>query len=263
MPEDYRDIQEGLTEYVIAGTIIFLVLAALFLVFIVISLSRRRRLQQEKRVMQEQFKQELLRAQLEIHENTLKNVSLEIHDNIGQTLSLAKLNLATLILNSNLQTDEKIKDSHQLVTKAIHDLRGLSRSLDTDYVRHNGLLPSVAHELKLLGKAAEIETKLNLVGQPVLPGPEKSLIMFRIIQESLNNIIKHAEAKEISVNVEQNEKTLAVKIIDNGRGFDMTQVEAGLGIRNMQHRAVLIGARIDVESRPGRGTEIRLELETN
>ena len=98
MDENYRNIKEGITSYVYTGTFVFMLLAVLFLLFIYITMNRRNRLLREQQAMQAQFQQELYRAQIEIQEQTLQTISEEIHDNIGQTLSLAKMNLSLIQL---------------------------------------------------------------------------------------------------------------------------------------------------------------------
>ena len=102
------------------------------------------------------FQQTLLQTQLEIQEQTLKTISEEIHDNIGQALSLAKLKLNTVDFTKQEQLIEKITDSKNLVSKAIQDLRDLSRSLNTDNIAAMGLIRAIEYELELFRKSGYI-----------------------------------------------------------------------------------------------------------
>jgi signal transduction histidine kinase len=268
MPDDFREIQGGITNYVRLGTLIFLILSALFIVFIVVSTQRRKKLLAEKKQMKYKFDQELLQTQLEIQEQTLKTISQEIHDNIGQVLSLTKLNLNTIDINKQEELQEKIKDSKDLVSKAIHDLRDLSKSLNTDNIAAMGLQRAIEYELEMIRKAG-FETVLEITGETIRMEPQKELILFRIVQETLNNIIKHAEAKKITVTMNYTPDTMEMKIKDNGRGVDLSPLNAGtdggfgLGIRNMHNRAKLIGADFNMSSSIGNGTIVSLIVPLN
>jgi two-component system, NarL family, sensor kinase len=266
MPEDYRDIQEGLTNYVQIGTAIFLVLAILFIGFILFSVQRRRKLEINAKELKSQFQQELLRTQLEIQEQTLKNISEEIHDNIGQALSLAKLNLYMLPESADEAAQQKISNTKELVSKAIVDLRGLSRSLDTEFIQDLGLQQAIEYELDMIKKTGTHNTILEVEGTVFRFDKQKELIVFRIVQEVLNNIIKHAKADKIIVQANYQTDKLQLTVTDNGQGVDLTPLNEndhsnfGLGIRNMHNRAKLINAGFSMNSTIGKGTEVKIIL---
>jgi two-component system, NarL family, sensor kinase len=246
----------------IVGTITFFVFILAFFLFVKQYQRRKYMHIQEKQFLQSQFSQTLLQSQLEIQEQTLKNISQEIHDNVGQVLSLAKLNLAT----SQSLHDEKVTASQQLVSKAIQDLRDLSRSLDTDYVAQMGLLRSVEYELEMIQKTGTLQTKLNVEGSLYKFDKQKELILFRIVQEILHNIIKHAGASAVSVQFMYTDDALKLTVIDDGKGFDLSPLNDdnnsafGLGIRNMHNRAKLMGAEFSMHSKKGEGTTATLLL---
>lgn len=220
----------------------------------------------EKNEQENQQKNELLRAQTEIQEQTFKNISQEIHDNIGQALTLAKLNLNTMLPQENEQLCEKILNSKDLVSKAIADLRDLSRSLDTDYIKEMGLQRAIEYELEMLQKTGTIGTFLHVEGTMVRLDKQKELILFRIIQETFHNIIKHAEATQLEVSIQYKPSELEMLIADNGKGLDLTPLseannpEFGLGIRNMHSRAKLIGAVFEMKSILEKGTQVKILL---
>lgn len=242
-------------------TAILLVLGIFILTFFL--MFKRNQLLSRRRISE--LNNELLRTQLEIQEQTLKTISQEIHDNIGQTLSLAKLNLA-------LEDEEKsggnikVASSHQLVSKAIQDLRDLSRSLNTDYVAEMGLIRSIEYELEMISKTGVIKTNLRVEGQQRKLDKQKELILFRIVQESLNNIIKHAGADQLMVTADYQPQELLITINDNGKGVDLILLNEngnavfGLGIRNMHNRAKLIGADFSMASTIGGGTTVNIKL---
>jgi two-component system, NarL family, sensor kinase len=251
---------------IIAGSVA-LIFIAIFTIT-VIMYSRKKSLLHfsEKELMNASFQQTLLRTQLEIQEQTLKNISQEIHDNIGQALSLAKLNLNTMLVADDELLKQKISISKELVSKAIVDLRDLSRSLNTDYVADMGLLRAVEYELELIYRSATIKTNLEVTGSPYRLDKQKELILFRIVQETFNNIVKHAAAQNISVGFNYNINFLELSIADDGKGVDLQPLNEeanttfGLGIRNMHSRAKLIGADFTMKSSIGTGTEIKINL---
>ena len=217
----------------------------------------------EKEQLKAQFSQTLLQSQLEIQEQTLKIISQEIHDNIGQVLSLAKLNLNTIDQAKHDETAIKIIDSKNLVSKAIHDLRDLSRSLNTDNISALGLVKAIEYELEMTRKAGKHQTLLEVEGTVQKLDPQKELIVFRIIQEVLNNILKHADARSIKVNAVYNAE-LRLTITDDGNGFTVPankeEETRSLGLRNMESRAKLIGADFSINSSPGNGTTVNLGI---
>jgi signal transduction histidine kinase len=266
MHPNYREIQEGLTGYVYVGTVIFLLLAGLFVFFLIISLERRKKLKGEQEKMKTEFQQTLLQSQLEIQEQTLHNLSQEIHDNIGQVLSLAKLYIGTIDIYQPETALEKINDSRDLVGKAIQDLRNLARSMNTGHITELGLLRSIEYELELIGKSGALIPQFNVQGQPVKIDAQKELILFRIFQELINNIIKHAGAKKVDIRIVFTGEMLNITVTDNGKGFDATQPDhpgnpkSGLGLRNMKSRAQLIGADLSISSIPGTGTTTHIRM---
>lgn len=265
MQQSYRDIQEGINNYVYLGTGIFLTLALLFVVFIIISVRRRKRLSMEKEQLRIAFEKELLHTQLEIQEQTLKTISQEIHDNIGQALSLAKLNLNTMDTASPEELQAKIVNSKNLVSKAIQDLRDLSRTMNTDHIAALGFTRSLEMELEIMRKSG-FKSAFRIEGNVQKLEPRRELILFRIVQEVLNNVIKHADAETITVTAKYEAENLKLTVQDNGRGFDRKAVAgtgdktAGQGLQNMESRSRIIGANFSIVSKPGSGTTIIIDI---
>lgn len=227
---------------------------------------KRRTYFKEKQQLKSDFQQTLLQTQLEIQEQTLKNISQEIHDNIGQVLSLAKLNINTMNCEEPEALQGKINDSKLLISKAIQDLRDLSRSLNTDYVVEMGLLRSVEYELELIKRTGILETVMRVEGKPYRLEQQQELILFRIVQEILHNIIKHAKATLVDVYVQFEPELFTLTVTDDGIGFDASKLEAadytgfGLGIRNMHNRAKMINTNFILNSIIEKGVTIILSL---
>jgi len=255
-----------MSEPLIAGSLIIIVLLVFILLFINEYNNKKRVHITEKIEMENEFQQTLLQTQLEIQEQTLKNISQEIHDNIGQALSLAKLNLNTMPPTNDEALQQKILNSKELVSKAITDLRDLSRSLDTDYVQEMGLQRAIEYEMEMIRKTGTIETNMIVEGTLFRLEKQKELILFRIVQETFNNILKHAGAKAINVHIDYETRGFTLIIKDDGKGVDLQPLtdgknnNFGLGIRNMHSRAKLIGADFIMNSKIGEGTEVKIVL---
>ena len=260
--------KNDLILYVVTATILLLAIGFFIIVFIQLYTKRRRQFMAEKKDIEQRYAQTLLQSQLEIQEQTLKTISQEIHDNVGQVLTLAKLNLATTTAASE-EGNGKINTSRQLIGKAIQDLRDLSKSLNTEYVEEMGLIRSIEYEFEMLKKTGTIETQFTITGNTIRLEKQKELILFRIVQESIHNIMKHADAKILSASIEFQENSLIILIKDNGKGFDISPLNDeenrtfGLGLRNMKNRATLIGAQFSIVSSIGSGTELYIHLPFN
>lgn len=251
--------EENLITFILVGTAIVVVLVAFVILLSFLFTARKNKLLKEKQLMKSQFEQELLQTQIEIQEQTLKTISQEIHDNVGQVLSLAKLNLNTFEVNP----EGKLKNTKELVSKAINDLRDLSRSLHGDKMAEIGLQEAVANELRILQNTGQFETQLKVMGEPYKLEPQKEMVLYRIVQEALHNSVKHAKAGQLQVMLNYHPALFTLTIIDDGRGFDINALESsktGIGLKSMQNRAVLIGGVFSIRSSAGRGTEINIEL---
>jgi two-component system, NarL family, sensor kinase len=245
------------------GSTILVGLIGFIIYFIYRYQKRKAESLRDSNMLKDQFKQTLLQTQLEIQEQTLKTISQEIHDNIGQALTLAKLNLNTMLPVSDSLLEKKIMNSKELVSKAITDLRDLSHSLDTDYVLEMGLQRAIEYELERIQKSEVAIAILEVEGNSYRLPKQKELILFRIAQEAFNNSLKHAEPKTIKVDITYSVEGVRLVISDDGKGMDLLEIFApntGVGTRNMQSRADMIGASIRFESSPGNGTSINIFL---
>ncbi len=258
MPPQNYQIVTG----VVIATIVFLLAGFFIVILIAYANSRKKKFIQEKQIMQSEFQNELLRTQMEIQEQTFKTISQEIHDNIGQVLSLAKMNLSKFEID-RLNSDEAVLSAKNLVSKAVSDLRDLSKTLNTDTISTIGLMKSIELELQLVEKTTGIKTSMQTNGHSLQLSPQQELILFRIVQESLHNSIKHASPTLLSVVANFEDEKFHLTVADNGKGFNFSTVDAeGSGLRNMLSRSKLIGAEWKLESASGKGTLIHITIHT-
>lgn len=253
--------QIDIYSFLVAGTLILLLLFCFIVVFLFLYKNRQQKHRYELRAMEDRYGKEILLAQLEIREQTLKYISEELHDNLGQVLSLVALHLSTLELEVSPAGIPKVGLIADLVHKAVADLRNLSRSLDADKIGQEGLVEVIRFELDILGKSGRYQVAFRIQGEQRRMDPAREIVLFRIVQEVLNNFIKHARATVLEVSVVFSEQDLTLILADNGVGFDPGAVgTGGAGLSNMRHRAALIGAGLRVSSAPGQGTRTTINL---
>lgn len=220
----------------------------------------------EKELMQATFSQTLLQSQLEIREQTLQHISTELHDNLGQVASLIKINLHTIEFNNTIKAIQKLEDTKELTRQLITDIKSLSVSLSTDRIVQTGFVPALEIEVERINKTEQFVAEFKQDG--VIPNIEqdKAIILYRMSQEILNNIVKHSGAKNVSVNLSTTENLVKLAFSDNGKGFDVESKligNSGAGLGNLQKRATLITATISVQSVIGQGSKVTIELPHN
>lgn len=250
--------------------IIGIVLGLLLVGFIVATLflyqRRQQRQEQEIITMKDKYEKEALRSQLEIQENTFKNIAQELHDNIGQMLSVVKLSLSVLPIEKDHKAVEQVKNSQEVLNKAIIDLSNLTKSLHTERIADIGLIESIRFELYAIRKAGIVQVQFHPEGNETPLSEQKAVFLFRMFQEILNNILKHAKASEVIVHVKFLDDIFVLEIKDNGVGFSVeekkqsTSSGSGVGLRSLFNRAQIIGAELTMDSEPGKGTNVLIRL---
>jgi two-component system, NarL family, sensor kinase len=252
------------------ATLILVAIVIFIISFALLFQKRQQKHRQEKAALKAQYDQEILTSQIEVQNTTLQYIGQELHDNIGQLLSVAKINLNVLEDSVQSIDDEPfIKQTNELVEQAIHDLRALSKSLDGDFVHDFGLQESIAHELQRIRKTKKFETELTLHGEKYALGYEREIVLFRIVQEILNNALKHSKAKNIEVNLNYSTDNFTLSVTDNGKGFDLEAImqnelsQSGAGLRNIRRRATLINFDCEIDSQINQGTKYILSTIMN
>lgn len=253
---------------IITTTILLLFLVGFIVIMLILNQKSRLAQVQELRLMKEKYEQELLRTQLEIQENIFGNLSQEIHDNIGQSLTFVSLSLLTVPVENGSEAHLYIEESRKMLQKAIAELRDLSKGLQTERITEIGLAKSIEFELQRLERTNLYKTSFNFTDVRNLMDHQTETILFRIVQEMLNNIVKHARASELEVSLTHDYETIVLEIRDNGIGFDPGALlgkehSKGLGLRNIRKRATLIGGTCIINSIKNSGTTIRITIPVN
>lgn len=243
---------------IIGGSVVLLMLGTFLLLFLFFYQRKHNVYLREKSSMRRNFEDSLAQTQVEVQEQTRRNLAEEIHDNVGQILSLTNATLGSINPQDIGKTEVKIADAQALVTRSIQELRRMSRVLQGQQLVNEGLIEAIRKDVEWLDSKGFYKIQLDIQpnGQD-FSRDDVNLFIYRIFQESLNNIIKHAEADNISIFLRFISPFLNLTISDNGKGFDKdpaSLVGYGLGLRNMRKRSELLGGTMELDTAVGKGT---------
>ena len=234
------------------------VLVLLMAVFItglaLVSRRKKNLLVTENSLLKQEFERELLFNRIEVQEATFDSMGKELHDNVGQLLSTAKM-LIGISERSIPQPPLALLAANEALNKAIEEIRSISKSLNREWLQQFNIYRNIESEAERF-RSAEFKIMLNLE-EPLSLEAEEQFILFRILQEGLHNVIKHAEAMNVWLKIFQTKSCIKAILQDDGKGFDTNQKETGLGLNNMKQRTKSMGGTIDWKSSPA-GTIINI-----
>ncbi|MDE3234652.1 MAG: hypothetical protein KGO81_01770 [Bacteroidota bacterium] len=255
-------LQSSATKYIVIGTIfgtLFVIFVGVLIVSFVFEYQKKQKLHQKEILLAKaEFEQQLLQAQIEVQENTLSILAKELHDNINQLLGSTKMLLGVTERNLSEPPATLLEAEHTLA-KAITELRALSKSLNKEWLEQFSFSQNLNTEINRLRTAKEMLISVQLPPSIQLKKDEQ-IILFRIVQEAMQNILKHAQASELHILVEEIDKSLIVVIKDNGIGFDITNQMTGMGIMNIKQRTRLLGGHVQWMSEQNNGTKVVVKL---
>jgi two-component system, NarL family, sensor kinase len=260
-------MQNGLSEVVIilaGSTFIVILLTGVIVFALFVSQKRKFIYHQELIEMKYANEQEILRTQIETQVQTFQTISQELHDNVGTLMSIAIVHLKSVEDGAiGKQTNTKnITESVKLIEEGLDILRDISRSINPDIISKQGLDQSFRIELERLRKTRMFETSYASSGDEFLIPPQHQMVILRIFQETLNNILKHSGGDRVIVSAHFQNPVLKISTRDNGKGFNMTGYQqmssTRSGIHNMQKRAKIIDASLFIISNEGKGTTVEM-----
>jgi two-component system, NarL family, sensor kinase len=251
--------------FVYTATIIVFSLAALIITLLFLYRRRHIKYERELEALKLNYEKNILKSQVEIQEQTFAIISREIHDNINLSLTLAKLNLNMLDWKYQDKAKYFVDSSVAILSEAISNLRDLSRSMNPVIIRHQGFLNAIEKEVLRIQNSTKIPIELEIHGEAVFMDCEKELVMFRIIQEAFNNIIRHAHADLIKLKIFYEKKEMKMSIKDNGVGLSekvehLISTGSSAGLLNMKTRANMFGGKFELFTQVNEGTEILISI---
>ncbi len=215
----------------------------------------------EKRMLEQKLEEERLKKQMEItdavitaEENERHQISLELHDNVNQLLATARMYVG--IAKQSANSLPVMEDVDKFIETAISEIRNLSHSLISPFLNEFGLLNSLDYLTGTLSKGSGITIKNELKIDEDIIEHKLKLAIYRIAQEQLNNILKHAKANTINVDLMQVNDKIILSIKDDGVGFDISQKANGIGLINIRTRASLFNGEVNIISSPGNGCDL-------
>ena len=232
---------------------ILCVLGVFLWLFVLIFIRRKNMLLARQYQAEKEFEAELAKAQVEIQQHTLRNISWELHDNIGQLLTLAKIQAQ----NAQEKPAELVQ-AIDSIGEALNELRDLSIHINPESLKNLKLHQAIMAVTDRFNRLGVIVADTQIKGTPIALNAQEELLLFRIVQEFFTNTIKYAKAKKLNVVCAYSENTVAIACRDNGIGFDPSQIHEGLGLRNMRHRAAILGAELLIQSELKKGTTLEL-----
>lgn len=245
-------MQENEKLILIIATILVLLITIALIVLFTVFQKKKNFLVEERKKSLENFEKAITETQIEIREETLRNISWELHDNIGQLLTLAKIQLQSATLDN-------LNDVSETITKGLTEVRALSKLINPEAIKNINLKDAVQLEIDRFNRLNFINSTLKVTGKEQKINEKSSIIIFRILQEFFSNTIKHSKASNLVVEISFHEDVLDILAKDDGVGFSSAENKStGIGLENIKNRAKLIGASAVFTSEVNKGTSLNI-----
>jgi signal transduction histidine kinase len=221
-------------------------------------LRAKARQREEEQARQAAFSRELINAQ----EAERRRIAHELHDGLGQDLLLIR-NTALLAAQTPAHSAEPLTEIAERAARTIEEARSIAYSLRPQELDRLGLLKAVQSLCEDVAEAGHLHLEFMPEPLKIQLTQEAEIGLFRVVQEALTNVLKHAAASRVRVDLRQAANTLCLRVADNGRGFETTSQPArSLGLVGMRQRVELLGGRFEMRSQPGAGTEVLVTIPT-
>lgn len=248
---------------IIASVIIFVIIGG----WIAYLFYRKKQADQEAKLAAEISTQKEIRTKaiIEAEEKERRRIAQDLHDGIGQILSAAKLNLSSLESTMTNETESQrfaLKNTLDLIDDSVREVRTVSHSMMPNTLIKLGLASAIKEFITKIGSLPNLKVDLEIVGLDHRLEENAETALYRAIQEIVNNIIKHAKANKIGIQIIRHENELSIVIEDNGVGFDVQKINefGGIGLKNILSRIEFINGTVHFDSIPGRGTTVIMEV---
>jgi signal transduction histidine kinase len=219
----------------------------------------------EESQQREILRGELFRRVVAAQEAERQRIARDLHDDTGQSLTAIGMGLRGLSGKLSARNKEALNTLHKLETLTADSLKELQRlmtDLRPSHLDDLGLSAAIRWYAGKIQEHSSLNIRVDIHGEECELDDAMKISIFRIIQESLNNIIKHSQASHVNIHLQFEEKNVGISVLDNGIGFDHEESKKrrtsrpSLGLAGMEERAALLGGTVTVQSRPGYGTEV-------
>ncbi|MES2590977.1 MAG: sensor histidine kinase [Bacteroidota bacterium] len=256
--------QLELTQQKSQRTILLISILGLTLLFYL--LYARYRFKQRYILNQEMLKQQELRSKavIEAEENERTRIARELHDGLGQHLSAVKLNLSNLqsILDlTKVQEKTMMQNALSIVDESVKEVRTVSHNMMPNTLLKSGLEVAVREFIDRINSSGSLKIEFQVHQLSKHIDSTIEIILYRVLQEIVNNVMKHAEATVLNIQIIQHENELTLMAEDNGIGFDRTRLKnEGIGLKNIQSRISYLNGTVEFDTQPGKGTTVSIEI---
>jgi two-component system sensor histidine kinase UhpB len=199
-----------------------------------------------------------VRRSLAAQESERRRIARELHDEVGQSLTAVVLQLERASRNLSQPMRQEITEAREAARSSLDEVRGIAQRLRPEALDDLGLASALVTLSKRVSDQAGLRIAHSVVADLGPVSPEAELVVYRVAQESLTNVVRHARASEAAMVLQANSDRLLLRVVDDGRGTDGAR--RGAGIQGMRERALMVGGELSVRSRAAGGTEVRLEL---
>lgn len=205
---------------------------------------------------------DLPRLLIRVQEEERKRIGRDLHDGTGQALMLLRLRLELMAREKTADCTRQLQDALRAVDDAIDELRRVISGLSPRILNELGLVAAIRHEAEQIEKYTAISVKLDLPSEIAALPEEEAIALYRCVQEALQNAGKHAQARNVSIQLEQRGESVRLQIEDDGVGLSPKADARGrFGLRGMRERIASLGGAIQIKSRRGSGTSIEVEVQ--
>lgn len=234
-------------EFVMKAGLLIILLCGVIIYLTILHRHKKNRLYTEKILQEERFNRELLSSKVEVQEATFTSVGVELHDNVGQLLSTAFM-LINMTERNMAEVPDTLSAASATLNKSIIELRSLSKSLNKDWLEQFELYRNLQTEISRLNSGGGLQVTLNEMDENIPLTPEQQFILFRMLQEGMQNVVRHANASLLEISITGTASTVLAALKDNGQGFNTRSKTTGVGIPNMRQRAASLGGSVKWES---------------
>lgn len=247
------------------GTVGMILLAGGIFFFFITYQKRLLKKQLEVNRMKQDQQREILKNTVHAQEKERKRIAQDLHDEVGAMLSVVKLNVGRIERKSEEGKSKVLAgETKEYLDEVITQVRRISRALLPPSLEKLGLYYAIEELANWVNKSDQLQIQCRKQGEQVRFEAKKELAVFRVVQELMNNAIKHAEAKLIEINVRFSDKAVIITVQDNGRGFKMSEkMASGLGLKNLESRSEMAGAKFKLKSVLEKGTRAIIYLNQN
>ena len=198
---------------------------------------------------------------LQAQEEERQRLARGLHDEVGQSMTAVLLQLKRLAANASPEQRTQLAEAQEVVKTSLDDVRRLAQELRPELLDHLGLASALAELATGFEQRTHVRVQRRLERDLPPLDPRAELVLYRVTQESLTNVARHAQATQVLLSLERGQGSVVLRVIDNGHGFERERPEGG-GLRGIRERALIVGGAVAIKPGPEGGVEVRLEVPT-